>query len=54
MNYRILYFFYAQITAVLSHGLAKEREVPSRDIEEAVRRKRRFEANPKQHTYKGA
>ena len=54
MNYRILYFFYAQITAVLSHGLEKEREVPLRDIEEAVRRKRRFEDNPKQHNYKGA
>ena len=54
MNYRILYFFYGQITAVLSHGLVKEREVPSRYIEEAVRRKRRFETNPKRHTYKGA
>ena len=54
MNYRILYFFYGQIIAVLSHGLVKEREVPSRDIEEAVRRKRRFETNPKRHIYKGA
>ena len=53
MNYRLLYFFYGQIAAVLSHGLVKEREVPSRDIE-AVRRKRRFETNPKRHTYKGA
>lgn len=42
MNYRILYFFYGQIIAVLSHGLVKEREVPSRDIEEAVGRKRRL------------
>jgi phage-related protein len=54
MNYRILYFFYGQIAAVLSHGLVKEREVPARDIEEAVRRRRRFETNPKRHTYKGA
>jgi hypothetical protein len=28
---------------VLSHGLVKEREVPSRDIEEAVRRERVIE-----------
>lgn len=54
MNYRILYFFYGQIAAVLSHGLVKEREVSSRDIEEAIRRKRRFETNPQRHTYKGA
>jgi hypothetical protein len=54
MNYRILYFCYGQSAAVLSHGLVKEREVPSCDIEEAVRRKRQFETNPKRHTYKGA
>jgi hypothetical protein len=54
MNYRILYFFYGQIIAVLSHGLVKVREVPSRDIAEAIRRKRRFETNPQAHTYKGA
>ena len=52
MNYRMLYFFYGRVAAVLAHGLVKEREVPSRDIEEAIRRKRTFELNPERHTYK--
>jgi phage-related protein len=50
-NYRILYFFYGRVAAVLAHGLTKEREVPPREIEEAVRRKQRFEADPKRHTF---
>ncbi len=37
---------------VLAHGLVKEREVPPREIEEAIRRKRRFELHPERHTYK--
>lgn len=28
-----------------AHGLIEEREVPVREIEEAIRRKRKFEAN---------
>ncbi len=51
-NYRMLYFFHGRIAAVLAHGLVKEREVPPRDIEEAIRRKRKFELDPKRHTYK--
>jgi phage-related protein len=51
-NYRMLYFFYGRVAAVLAHGLVKEREVPPRDIEEAIRRKRKFELDPKRHTYK--
>jgi hypothetical protein len=53
-NYRMLYFFHGRIAAVLAHGLIKEREVPAREIEEAIRRKRTFEANPERHTYKEA
>ena len=30
---------------------SKEREVPSREIELAIRRKSRFEADPEAHTY---
>ena len=52
LNYRILYFFHGRVAAILAHGLTKEREVPPRDIEETIRRKRRFELNPKRHTYK--
>ena len=51
-NYRMLYFFHGRVAAVLAHGLVKEREVPPREIEEAIRRKRKFELDPKRHTYK--
>src|SRR5438132_13113235 len=43
MNYRMLYFFHGRVAAVLARGLVKEREVPPREIEEAIRRKRKFE-----------
>lgn len=52
MNYRMLYFFHGRVAAVLTHGLVKEREVPPREIEEAIRRKQLFELNPQLHTYK--
>src|SRR3989304_6645063 len=52
MNYRMLYFFQGRVAAVLAHGLAKERDVPPREIEEAIRRKRKFELDPRRHTYK--
>jgi phage-related protein len=52
MNYRMLYFFHGRVAAVLVHGLVKEREVPPRDIEEAIRRKRKFELDPERYTYK--
>jgi phage-related protein len=52
MNYRILYFFYGQTAAVLAHGLVKEREVPSKDIELALQRKGLFEKGLAAHTYR--
>ncbi|MBI5316160.1 MAG: type II toxin-antitoxin system RelE/ParE family toxin [Nitrospirae bacterium] len=52
MNYRILYFFYGQVAAVLAHGIVKEREVPAKDIERALERKRLFEQDPEGHTYR--
>ena len=39
------------IAAVVCHGLVKERVVPPREIDHAVERKKRFEANPAKHTY---
>lgn len=54
MNYRILYFFHAKVAAVLTHGLIKERTVPARDLDEALRRKHKFEQAPEQHTYREA
>jgi len=32
VHYRVLYFFYGQVAAVVAHGLAKEKAVPERDI----------------------
>lgn len=52
INYRILYFFHGRHTAVLCHGLIKERIVPARDIDLAIRRKRTFEKDPEGHTDK--
>ena len=54
VNYRILYFFHGTMAAVVSHGLVKERVVPSKEIDYAVERKKRFEANPAKHTYEEA
>jgi len=52
MNYRILYFFHGRTAAVLAHGLVKEREVPTKEIEKALERKRLFELDPYAHTYR--
>ncbi len=54
VQHRILYFFYGKVAAVVSHGLVKERIVPPREIDRAVERKKRFEANPAKHTYEEA
>jgi len=51
VNYRMLYFFHKNIAVVLSHGLVKEREVPPVEIMRAIDRKRKFEADPRGHTY---
>lgn len=50
-NYRMLYFFHGKAVVVLSHGLVKEREVPPKQIDTALERRRRFEASPKEHTH---
>lgn len=54
VNYRILYFFHGKVAAVLAHGLLKEHVVPVRDLNEALRRKHKFERAPEQHTYQEA
>ena len=51
IHYRILYFFHGNVAAVLSHGLTKERAVPPREIELAIKRRVRFLANPTKHTF---
>jgi len=51
VNYRILYFFHDRVAAVLAHGLAKEDRVPAGAIEMALARKRRYEEDPRLHTF---
>lgn len=51
IHHRILYFFCGHAVAVLAHGLVKERAVPPREIEVAMRRRMQFEADPEGHTY---
>ena len=51
VNYRMLCFFHGRPAAVVSHGSVKEAEVPAKEIEEAIERKREFEKDPKAHTY---
>ena len=51
VNYRILYFFHGQNTAILAHGLVKEDVIPQADLTRAVKRKKAFLKNPEKHTY---
>jgi phage-related protein len=51
VNYRMLYFFHGRTAAVVCHGLVKQAQVPAKEIEKAIVRKRKFEKNPKAHTY---
>src|SRR5882762_12032194 len=46
VNYRMFYFFHGRTAAVVSHGLVKEAEVPNKEIEKPLERKRKFEKNP--------
>ena len=50
VNYRMLYFFHGRTVAVVSHGCTKEREVPKREIDLAVRRKEQFERDTEKHS----
>ncbi len=51
VNYRMLYFFHGKAATVVSHGLAKERRVPPKEIDTAIKRKKKFEADPQKHTH---
>ena len=52
VNYRILYFFSGKNIVVISHGLSKKAEVPAIEIDRAIERKNKYEANPKVHGVK--
>lgn len=55
IQYRLLYFFYGTeadntLTAVISHGIIKEKRVPAKEIEQAIARRRTFLDTPQRHT----
>ena len=51
-HYRILYFFHERKAVVLSNAfLKKQKKVPKKQIEIALKRKKKFEKNPFAHTY---
>lgn len=52
VHYRMLYFFHGRKAVVVTHGVVKERELPAREIEKAIRAKSAFELNPAAHTFK--
>ena len=54
VNYRILYFFHGREAVVVSHGLVKERIVPPKEIDRAVRRMNEFLRDPDTHSYEDA
>jgi len=54
VHYRILYFFAGRGIVVLSHGITKEREIPSKEIDRAIRRKQQVETDFKRFTRKPA
>jgi hypothetical protein len=53
VHYRILYFFSGRNVVVISHGLSKESEVQVVEINRAIERRRKYEANPKAHGWEG-
>jgi hypothetical protein len=50
IQFRMLYFFHGQ-QAVISHGLKKESEVSSKEIDLAIKRRARFKSDPMKYTY---
>jgi phage-related protein len=54
VNYRLLYFFNGRTAAVVSHGIAKEKEVPKKEIKAAMTRMEKFKADPARHTFQYA
>jgi phage-related protein len=52
VHYRLLYFFSGKNVVVVSHGLKKEGEIPAGEMRRAIERKRKFEADPKAHTFR--
>lgn len=47
VHYRILYFFSGRDIVVISHGITRRAEVPAIEIDRAIARKKRYEADPR-------
>ncbi|HVT30872.1 MAG TPA: type II toxin-antitoxin system RelE/ParE family toxin [Lacipirellulaceae bacterium] len=54
INYRMMYFFHGREVVVVSHGIVKERLIPAREIDLAVRRMNDYRRDPARHTYEEA
>ena len=52
VHYRMLYFFHGSKAVVVTYGVVREREVPTREIERAIRTKSAFEMDAAIHTFK--
>jgi len=52
VHYRMLYFFAGKAVVVLSHGFTKERAVPSREIDQAIKRKSLVETDFEKFTFR--
>ena len=46
---RILYLFHGTVAAIVAHGIVKVSAIPPREIDRAIERRKRFEANPAKH-----
>jgi len=47
----MLFFYGGEKIAVLSHHITKEKRVPPKEIDLAVRRKAKFEKDPEKHIF---
>lgn len=51
VHYRMLYFFHGRSVVVLTHGVVKEREVSTEEIDRAIRARDAFLLDPSTHTF---
>jgi len=54
VHYRMLYFFHGRSVVVLTHGVVKEREVRTKEIDRAIRARNAFVRDPSTYTFKPA
>jgi serine protease Do len=52
VNYRMLYFFVGTAVVVVSHGIKKERAVPPREIDRALRRRQLVDTDLDKFTFR--